>query len=436
MNHRKKLMGKVIAVSLCALLFIGCSGGKVPVEDTITPTLTPTQGPNGGQAEDSKYQITKEELVPSTDTGQVTITDEMLQRSVLREGNLYRLSEVMKRAANGEEITIAFIGGSITDGNSANPKEDKCYAKLTYDWWVTSFPKAKINYVNAGIGATDSYLGVHRVKKDVLEKKPDLVIVEFSVNDYRAQNKESYESLLRALLNSETSPAVIPLALTQQNGSDYQTQHLAIAFYYDLTMLSYRELILPELESGTIKWSEIASDSDGTHPANGGHAIIAKILTNYFNSVRLQLDKIKDTSYTVKEDATTKNSYETSTIFDNTNMEPSANTGFEKETIANAQFPNGWKTTEGGELSFEVEGKAFGIIYYGTVDGNSGKYEVLVDGEVVRTLDANFQGKWGSYAEYEEVFKEKESGKHTVSIRKASDSTAEQFIVLGITVAE
>lgn len=430
-------MGKVIAASLCALLFIGCSDGKkVVVEDATTPTMIPTEDPKGEDFVVSKYQISKEELVPSTDTGEVTITDEMLERSVLREGNLYRLSEVMKRAADGEEITIAFIGGSITDGNSASPKEENCYAKLTYDWWVKSFPKAKINYVNAGIGATDSYLGVHRVKKDVLEKKPDLVIVEFSVNDYRAQNKESYESLLRALLNSETSPAVIPLALTQQDGSDYQTQHLAIAFYYDLAMLSYRELILPELESGNIKWSEIASDSDETHPGNGGHAIIAKILTSYFNSVRLELDKIEDTSYGVKEDATTKNSYETSTILDNTNLEPTANTGFVKETIANAQFPNGWKTTEGGELTFEVEGKAFGVIYYGTVDGNSGKYEVLVDGEVVRTLDANFQGKWGSYAEYEEVFKGKETGKHIVTIRKASDSVAGQFIVLGVTLAE
>ena len=38
-------------------------------------------------------------------------------------------------------------------------------------------------FINVGIGATDSYLGVHRVTADVLDKEPNLVLVEFAVND-------------------------------------------------------------------------------------------------------------------------------------------------------------------------------------------------------------------------------------------------------------
>lgn len=46
-----------------------------------------------------------------------------------------------------------------------------------------TFPEDDFEFVNAGIGGTDSYLGVHRVNKGVLEYEPDLVLVEFSVND-------------------------------------------------------------------------------------------------------------------------------------------------------------------------------------------------------------------------------------------------------------
>ena len=38
-------------------------------------------------------------------------------------------------------------------------------------------------YCNAGIGGTTSEFGAARVGTDLLEERPDFVIVEFSVND-------------------------------------------------------------------------------------------------------------------------------------------------------------------------------------------------------------------------------------------------------------
>ena len=124
-----------------------------------------------------------ENMAMPVDTSGIEVTEEMLDAGIFNPGDTGRLASVMARAASGEDITIAYIGGSITNGDSANPKETKCYAYLTTEWWKATFPGANINYVNAGIGATDSYIGVHRAKRDVLAYKPDLVIVEFSVND-------------------------------------------------------------------------------------------------------------------------------------------------------------------------------------------------------------------------------------------------------------
>lgn len=191
-------------------------------------------------------------------SGMEAVTDqEIADNSVYSKGNLSRLINVFKKANRGESVTISYLGGSITNGSSADPKETNCFAYQTTQWWKKTFPDTKINYVNAGIGATDSYLGVHRVAQDVLFKNPDLVVVEFSVNDYRSHNQESYESLLRRILKYKTKPAVVALCLTQfsQEGQciDYSQYHKIIADHYNVSVISYGDVVGPRLENGTLQ---------------------------------------------------------------------------------------------------------------------------------------------------------------------------------------
>lgn len=82
----------------------------------------------------------------------------------------------------GQPVTIAYFGGSITEGAGAS-KEQNTYRALTTQWFRNQFPKAKITEVNAGIGGTGSNLGVFRMNDDVLSHHPDLIFVEFAVND-------------------------------------------------------------------------------------------------------------------------------------------------------------------------------------------------------------------------------------------------------------
>src|SRR5689334_16018215 len=75
----------------------------------------------------------------------------------------------------GAEVRIGYLGGSITAQEGWRPK--------TLAHFQKTYPKAKITQINAAIGGTGSDLGVFRVRQDVLEKKPDLLFVEFAVND-------------------------------------------------------------------------------------------------------------------------------------------------------------------------------------------------------------------------------------------------------------
>lgn len=182
-----------------------------------------------------------------------TITDRMIALSELNKGNQVRLASVMKKAGEGNDITVAYIGGSITQGVSGG--DNGCYAKLVTNWFESTFSNSKINYVRAGIGATGSYIGVHRADRDVISQKPDIVFVEFSVNDTTENTRrdvDSYDSLLRKLWNSESKPAVVCIGMTQENGTSVQNYHYDVAKNYDLPFISYRNAILDVIKNGQI----------------------------------------------------------------------------------------------------------------------------------------------------------------------------------------
>ena len=88
-------------------------------------------------------------------------------QSLVSPGDTARLQRVLAKARRGESVTVAVIGGSITQGASAT-KPERRYGNLVAAWWRQQFPKAKIKFVNAGIGATGSDYGALRARRDLL----------------------------------------------------------------------------------------------------------------------------------------------------------------------------------------------------------------------------------------------------------------------------
>ena len=111
------------------------------------------------------------------------LTRDMIARSQVSNGDLTRLTSVVAKARRGEPITIGVIGGSITVGAFAS-KPENSYAGRLLAWWQETFPQCEFRLVNAGAGGTGSMVGALRADKDLLFAKPDLVVIEFAVNDY------------------------------------------------------------------------------------------------------------------------------------------------------------------------------------------------------------------------------------------------------------
>jgi hypothetical protein len=81
----------------------------------------------------------------------------------------------LKAQTTGSELKIGYLGGSIT--------AQKGWRVLTLDHFKKAYPQSTFTEINAAIGGTGSDLGVFRVQQDVLSKGPDLLFVEFAVND-------------------------------------------------------------------------------------------------------------------------------------------------------------------------------------------------------------------------------------------------------------
>lgn len=412
-------------------------GSKTPADiGVIFDNETP---PTVGSNDDFAYAEGSADSVYSLGGA---LTDRMITLSELNTGNQVRLAGAMKKAAVGEAITVAYIGGSITQGSSAG--DNDCYARLVTNWFEDTYPDSAINYVRAGIGATGSYIGVHRVQRDVLDNNPDIVFVEFSVNDTTeatVRNVNSYDSLLRKIWNSESAPAVVCIGMTQDNGTSFQNYHYDIAKSYDLPFISYRNAILEVIDKGYIKWTDISDDN--IHPNTQGHKVLTDIITHYLASVNENKDNITGN----ESDFSTP--YTKDKFADARLITPANSDAYDpSEKIASKPDNNfgnfiGCWTARGSKLFdgentcliFEnVEAKNIGLLF-GKVTGGGTILDVYIDDVLVNSVDTRFPGGWGNYAESAEIASFAEKGTHTVKIVPQNIEGASLIYISGLLVS-
>ena len=86
------------------------------------------------------------------------------------------LPNFFAKANQVRHLHIGYLGGSITAAADG-------WRELTYNWFRVQYPQVVITHTNGGIGGTGSGLGAFRTESDILCDSPDLIFVEFAVND-------------------------------------------------------------------------------------------------------------------------------------------------------------------------------------------------------------------------------------------------------------
>lgn len=339
---------------------------------------------------------------------------------IINEGNIYRLSKFFERADAGEELTLGFLGGSITMGSVAT-KPELCYAYRVYDWFCRTFPKSKFYFVNAGIGGTSSQFGAARAKSDLLSYKPDFILCEFAVNDDNTEFfKETYEGVVRQLYGAGNSPALMLMCnVFYDDGRNAEEMHLQIAKNMQLPMVSMKSTIYEEVVAGAIERADITPDN--LHPNDKGHGLVAEVIT-YFLEKAYKKEVGENVPTSKMPPAITANTYENAVRSQNGNSSPILE-GFVADTRTEYNswdfFRNGWTASKAGDkFTLMVNGSELAIQYKRTVHKPSCVARAVLDGDIENAviLDGNFDQTWGDCLEITTLLHHAERKPRTLEI--------------------
>lgn len=204
------------------------------------------------------------------------------------------MPNVFARLNSGKPTVIAYLGGSITAGAGASSADKTSWRALTTAWFRAQYPKAQITEVNAAIGGTGSDLGVFRLQRDVLDKRPDLVFVEFAVNDdgHGEIVGPSMEGIVRKIIaaNPKTDicfvytihAGMLPDLKSGKLPATMQT-HESVAERYGIPSVNVgAAAFIEEVNSGRMAWEEFTKD--GCHPTDAGYSLYTRTLTSFLAS--------------------------------------------------------------------------------------------------------------------------------------------------------
>ncbi|XHS80480.1 GDSL-type esterase/lipase family protein [Burkholderiaceae bacterium UC74_6] len=336
-----------------------------------------------------------------------------------------RLQAFMGRLAAGELLTVATLGGSITTGYAAQPPREKGYAAL-----LARALGSNVKLVNAGVSGTDSAAAVQRVNAQVLAAKPDLVIVEFGVNDQwldPAVRTSSYEALLRRIMNSPSHPAVLVLALTQARNQtrDAVEIQLKLARHYGLTALDFGTWA--DAHGG---WAGLYDEP--VHPNARGHERIAQAIEQTLRAVAAAGNTARSTAHrTGASDALPAPVYgrahEFTRMWSGEELKPWRNTGFARGGEVHPEWTGqqpGWMAkADDATASFLVWGSEVAIFH--AESEHYRNLEAWVDDGPAVTVRGQVPERHGYLGwHYTVIGRGLEAGAHLLHVRMKRDEWA------------
>ena len=232
---------------------------------------------------------------------------------------------------SNEPLRIAFLGGSITQqGQYTTPLKTYLNTILnaTGRGGITYYDNSK-----SGVGGTGSDLAIYRAEKDIIDFGPDIVFIDFAVNDgydsdaseaKRTARKKNMENLIRQFMELPHQPMVIMLDFTTKALGDnrpviddaaelrttYNIANVDVAQYIDDNIRT------EENTEGTLVWttadaSPYSSENptvltgDSIHPNSAGGNVYATYInsvlsanpTNFFKKMNTLVTPLYASSY-------------------------------------------------------------------------------------------------------------------------------------------
>ncbi len=203
------------------------------------------------------------------------------------------LPNVFSKLTNGQEVRIAYLGGSITAANGWRPK--------SLAWFKTEYPRAAVVEINPAIPGTGSDYSACRLEGDVLNHAPDLVFLECRVNGGGGYEAKSVEGVVRGIWTHHPKTDIcFVYTLHQGMLKDLQAGKTPvfgavqerIANAYGIPTIDFGVEIAAREQAGSLLFKGDAPvagkwlfSKDGVHPGDKGHAVYCEILARSIRKI-------------------------------------------------------------------------------------------------------------------------------------------------------
>ncbi len=203
------------------------------------------------------------------------------------------LPNVFAKLTGGQEVRIAYLGGSITAAHGWRPK--------SLAWLKAEYPQARVVEINPAISGTGSDYSACRLGGDVLAHAPDLVFLECRVNGGGGYEAKSVEGVVRQIW-TRLPEADICFVYTLHQGmlKDLQAgktpafgavqEHIANA--YGIPSIDFGVEIAARERAGSLLFKgdapvagKLLFSTDGVHPGDEGHAIYCETLARSMRKI-------------------------------------------------------------------------------------------------------------------------------------------------------
>jgi len=244
--------------------------------------------------------LTTELSLDANQDDKVDAIDLSLMRQILlNTGKSSMLYNTYYKLNYTKSLNISYIGGSVTGAVGASTDENG-WAFLVTKYLKQKYPNANITESNMGVGGTGSYLGMARFNNNIIENKPDLLFIEFAINDRyndipEEQTKQNIEYMINSVYKSNPYADIVFVLITDKNviGTEFESLKTikSVAEYYGLPTVDVGQAMWKELNGSIDNWDEYYSD--GVHPSDAGHKVYADTVFEKMEEIMINGGKFK-----------------------------------------------------------------------------------------------------------------------------------------------
>jgi lysophospholipase L1-like esterase len=198
---------------------------------------------------------------------------------------------------NNRTINVVFHGHSVPSGYFTGGVVNTlaAYPHLFFKFLKENYPKAVVNCITTSIGGEQSEQGAKRFKDDVLCMKPDLIFIDYALND-RGIGLERADAAWRSMINEalDNNIKLVLMTPTPDLREDILDENAKLAGYTNMIKNLGKEFDVPVVDVYA-RFKKLKQDGEdlsklmaqNNHPNELGHKVVVReIVKELFSELR------------------------------------------------------------------------------------------------------------------------------------------------------